>query len=329
MKNIFKLLLAVVFCIALASCTGTDTPTSIPLRDYATQYAADLDSIDDYIDTHYITVDPANFDVSFTEIPTGGSQQSIRTQTQYPLKDTTVTEDGINYKIYFIKFREGTEKRPTAVDSIYVSYRGIQLTDVQFDNAQNPIWLTMQGVITGWSHMFQNFHTGTYTPSSGPNPTSFNNFGAGIIFLPSGLAYYENAAGSVPSYTPIIFSFKFYQLKYRDQDLDGILSKDERVYGPNPLTDWKNNPVNYDSDGDGTANLYDIDDDGDTFLTKVERKYTITTGAITNTYYYPFSGAIADNPLTEIDETKGIPNCGNTDFTSPTRLRKHLDKNCH
>jgi hypothetical protein len=167
------------------------------------------------------------------------------------------------------------------------------------------------------------------------------------MFLPSGLAYYESGAGTIPSYTPIIFSFKLYQLKYRDHDLDGILSKDERKLDPNinPLIRWKENPggnlyklVNnqtvidvpfLDTDGDGLPNFFDIDDDGDNYITKVERKYTKTTGSITNTYYYPFSGVSVDDPLTEIDETEGIPNCGNTDFTSPTRLRKHLDKNCH
>ena len=357
MNNIFKILSVFVFCIAIAACSKSDDTSTTPLRDYATQYAADLDSIDDYIDTHYITVDPTTFDVSFAEIPTGGTQQSIRTQTQYPLKDTTVTEDGIDYKVYFIKFREGTEKRPTQVDSVYVSYRGVRLTDDQFDIAQNPIWLSLQGVITGWTHIFPNFHTGTYTSTPGPNPTTFNDFGAGIMFLPSGLAYYENASGSIPAYSPIIFSFKLYQLRYRDNDLDGILSKDERKLDPNisPLIRWKENPaanlykiVNnqmvidvpfLDTDGDGTANLYDIDDDGDTFLTKIERKYTITSGTpsnpIVHTYYYPFSGAAVDDPTTEVNEMHGIPRKFTasppplSDFTDATRLRRHLDPTCY
>jgi FKBP-type peptidyl-prolyl cis-trans isomerase FkpA len=378
MNNIFKILSAVVFCGLLASCSKSDDPVT-PLRDYAEQYAADIDSIDDYIDTHYMTVDPTNFDVTFTEIPTGGTQQSIRTQTLYPLKDTLVKEDGIEYKIYFIKFREGDAvngKRPTQVDSVHVSYRGTRLTDDQFDDATNPVWFGLQDVITGWTHIMPNFKTGTYTTAPGPNPITFNDFGAGVMFLPSGLAYFNNAAGSIPSYSPIIFSFKLYELRYRDHDRDGILSKDERNLNPNIPANlrWKENPflgydINgdgtidtsnklydsngdgivdskeyYDTDGDGTPNMLDIDDDGDGILTKLERKYTITSGTapnlIVNTYYYPFNGAAVDNPSTEVNETYGIPRkfTGTivnglpqpqpSDFTDPTRLRRHLDPTC-
>ena len=90
MNNIFKILSVFIFCFLLASC-GEDETTTTPLRDYAEQSAADIDSIDDYIDTHYMTVDPTTFDVTFTEIPTGGTQQSIRTQTLYPLKAVSYT----------------------------------------------------------------------------------------------------------------------------------------------------------------------------------------------------------------------------------------------
>jgi len=341
MKNIFKILTALVFCSLLTSCGGEDDPSVTPIRDYAEQYAADLDSIDDFIDTHYMTVDATNFDVTFTEIPTGGSQQSIRTQTQYPLKDTLVKEDGIEYKIYFIKFREGDPvngKRPTQVDSIHIAYRGIRLTNDQFDGATNPVWFGLQDVITGWNHIIPNFKTGTYTTSPGPNPITFNDFGAGVMFLPSGVAYYNAGAGAIPSYTPIIFSFKLYELRYRDHDRDGILSKDERKQDPSlsATLRWKENPFTgydydgngtseiYDTDGDGIPNMLDIDDDGDGYQTKFERRYVVGT----NTYYYPFNGAAVDNLATpDVNETHGIPDCSGN-FTNPTRVRKHLDKNC-
>jgi FKBP-type peptidyl-prolyl cis-trans isomerase FkpA len=324
MNNIFKILSVFIFCFLLASCGGDEETATTPIRDYAEQYAADIDSIDDFIDTHYMTVNSTNFDVTFTEIPTGGTQQSIRTQTQYPLKDTLVKEDGIEYKIYFIKFREGDPvngKRPTQVDSIHIAYRGIRLTNDQFDGATNPVWFGLQDVITGWNHIIPNFKTGTYTTSPGPNPITFNDFGAGVMFLPSGVAYYNTGAGTIPSYAPIIFSFKLYELRYRDHDRDGILSKDERNltdFSPsntNVLTRWKEDPFTgydydgngtleiYDTDGDGVPNMLDIDDDGDGYQTKFEIKNPITGLS------FPFAN---------------IPTCSGT-----TGKKKHLDKNCN
>ena len=212
-----------------------------------------------------------------------------------------------------------------------MAYRGINIVDATtggedvFDQAVTPTWFKLQEVITGWSHILTNFHTGTYSPGTGGNGTAFDNFGAGVMFLPSGLAYYSSSAGTIPSYSPIIFSFKLYELRYRDQDGDGVLSKDERKLDPtiDPLYRWKENPADniykkdsndaiitdvpfFDTDGDGFANMYDIDDDGDHVLTRVEIK----------------------NPLGGLYLYNMIPDCSGS-TTNPNRVRKHIDPACH
>ncbi len=338
MNNIFKILSVFVFCVALAACTKNSNNDPAPLRDYGTQYAADIAQIDQYIDSHYLTFD-ADYNVAFDTLLPGGGHSSIRTDTAFHLSDTTVAQNGINYKIYFIKFREGDlvyGNRPTQVDSIHVAYRGTNLIkSSQFDVAVTPVWFKLDGVVTGWSHIIPNFHTGTYSAATGPNPATFNNFGAGVMFLPSGLAYYNNAASNIAAYSPIVFSFKLYELHYRDHDGDGILDKDERRLPasiPKELR-WKENPATgydfdgdgivdlYDTDGDGIANMYDVDDDGDNVLTRTETiklPADITTASPLG--HYPFS----PTPT----EPKGVPDCSN-DYTTSTRLRKYLDPTCH
>ncbi len=350
MNNIYKILSAFIFCVVLAACSKSNNTDPVPIRDYATQYAADKDTIDKYLNTHYMTVDPTTFDVTFTKIAPGGAQQSIKTQTQYPLLDTIVVQDGINYHIPFIKFREGdiiNGKRPTQVDSIHVAYKGVTMTDhktselnyneIDFDAAVNPVWFKLQDVISGWTHILTNFHTGTYTT----NPTTFVNYGAGVMFLPSGLAYYNNATSNIGAYSPLIFTFKLCEVHYRDHDGDGILSKDERKLDPSvsPLLRWKENPASgydyngdgvidstemYDTDGDGIPNMYDTDDDGDHILTRVETvkdPADITPTAVLG--HYPFD----PTPT----EPKGVPartgTVGNYiyDYTTKNRLRKYLD----
>ncbi len=319
--------LAMVF---LGTSCSRDTNSAAPIRDRAEQYATDIAAIDDFLDTHYMEVNPTTFDVEFYKIPENGTQTSIRNQTQYPLRDTLIAQDDINYKLYFIKFREGTQKRPTQVDSVHVAYKGIELSLDVFDQAVTPNWFALESLIPGWGHVFPNFKSGTYTAVPG-QPIQFDNYGAGVMFLPSGLGYYNNATTNIPAYSPIIFSFKLIEVRYRDHDRDGILSRDERSF---PLTNWSDNPKNYDTDDDDRANMVDIDDDNDSYLTKFETSYVVN-GV---TYYYPFNGAAIDNPATpNVDERRGIPRKFTgpvingvatpveEDFTAPNRLRRHLD----
>ncbi len=332
MIKFFRIIFILVLITTLFSCSKSEsTPTPFVIRDYAAQYADDKVAIETFLRNHKFTND-SNFNVTFSTT-TQDAADCIYRQTAFPLLDTLVVQDGVNYHVKYIKFAQGTVNRPTQADSIFVSYRGRLLdaetsssssgsTDdyaYQFDSRQNPIWIPLTDVISGWRHIFPNFKTGTLT-SGGPNQTNFAGFGAGIMFLPSGLGYYANSTGIISQYSPLIFTFKLYNVRYRDQDGDGILSKDERFMGTNPLNNWTSNPLGYDTDGDGVWNMYDIDDDGDNYSTKFETKKTGLDIGIGSSLYYPFNATVI--------EPNGIPDCSGNK-TSPTRLRKHLDPNCH
>jgi hypothetical protein len=267
MNKYFKIVFFIVVGLTIVSCSKSDPIPTVELRAYPVQYAADMDSINKYIDTHYLTVD-GDYNVTMTKIPVGGTQQSIRLQQTYPLNFIEVQNDDhdVNYKIYYLKLREGTNQSTSAVDSVYVSYRGTLLSDEQFDYSENPIWFQLQSVVEGWGEIIPLFKTGTYDTSEGPNPITFANFGAGVMFLPSGLGYYNQvASASIPSYSPLIFSFKLKSQRSRDHDRDGVLSKYEIS-----TTVAGQKPKDYDSDGDKVPNYYDVDDDGDRYMTKNE-----------------------------------------------------------
>ena len=271
MNNFFKIFLFLAIGLTIASCSKSDSTAITPLRVYSVQYASDIDSIDKYIDTHYIESVDSDFNIKMAKIPAGGSQLSVRLQQDYPLDSVKVQNDAhdVNYKIYFLKLREGVGESPTAVDSVYVSYKGNLLTDGQFDYSESPVWFQLQAVVAGWGEIIPLFKTGTYDTSEGPNPTTFSNFGAGVMFVPSGLAYYNQIPSAyIPSYSPLIFSFKLKSQRFRDHDRDGVLSKDE--INPSTAIDVSHKPEDYDSDGDGVANYYDVDDDGDRYMTKNE-----------------------------------------------------------
>lgn len=338
MNNFYKIALLFILGISIGSCSKEKSSTT-PLRDYAAQYATDLANIETFMKTHYMTVtsSPGNttdMDVAYTLITSPGTQTSIWDQTTYPIQTRMVTvtqaETEITYKIYYLKLREGvgaTAKSPCNVDRVLTSYRGeyvfpsvetvggVDVTTIkgfQFEEALNPqSFFNLTSVIRGWSEIFPQFKTGTYTGN--PDGTvSYDNFGAGVMFIPSGLAYFGTTRTGIPAYSPLIFSFKLYEIQRVDHDGDGIYSYLEDIGGPNS----PNTPDGYvytleegvnnadDTDGDGIPDYLDVDDDGDFFTTASEIKDPITGVA------YPFAS---------------IPTCGG----AGNGKKKYLDPSCH
>lgn len=320
-KYYFILMIGVV---SLFSCSKNDTPTVEPLRDYAVQYASDNTDIEEYLKTNYITVvNHPGFiddqDISIVKIPAGGTQKSIWDQTTYELKSRNVSLHDITYKLYYLVLRTGTGTAPSNVDGVLASYKGeylerlttagvTALTATPFEEVKYPQqFFSLFSVIPGWSEIFPQFKTGTYTSNS-DGTVSYNDFGAGVMFIPSGLAYYAAGKGTIPAYAPLVFGFKLYEIQRTDQDGDGVMSFQEDINGDGYMRVLATGVANPDdTDGDGIPNFADVDDDGDGYGTKIEIKNPATGLS------YPFAD---------------IPSCdGNT--TDAARIKKHLDKNCH
>ncbi len=299
MNKIQKAILFFIGFLSVVSCTKDGGAQVQPLRDYATQFITDSTAISVFLDSHYIDVDP-DFNVILNPIPEGGTQVSIRNQKIFPLKFKTVLKNDINYKVYYLQLQEGIGQNPTSLDSVFVSYKGTLLDGTQFDSAPQASWLPLDKVITGWSELIPLFKTGNYDAAPSPDPAKFTNFGSGVMFLPSGLGYYNlQPATSVAPYSPLIFSFKLNNLRYRDHDRDKVLTKDEV-----DVTITGQSPINYDSDADGIPNYLDNDDDNDHYLTKNE---ILINGVLPSKY--------AD-----------ILNCSGNTIGG---IKKHLDPNCH
>ena len=361
-KYYFVLLLA---GLAIVSCNKSDDDEAVvvPLRDYAEQYKADNDSIVKYLNNNYIEVD-ANYDVKITKIPAGGTQVSIWSQTDYPLQSRDVYNHGVTYKVYYLTFRKGTGESPVNTDRINASYSGNLINGTVFDSSQGLgrtfdlfVYAT-QPVIDGWGEIFPLFKTGTSVTADN-GVITYDNYGAGVMFLPSGLGYYGSAQTDIPAYSPLVFSFKLFALQRLDHDGDGIFDVDEDLNKDGYLYDFRDTarfPTSQpalvdDTDKDGVADFADIDDDGDGFTTLFEITKPTDAPVTGVSKYYPFS-PVADNPNTpntDESETYGIPrrftgplknpllleSATNPktalpeDYTDSSRLRLHLDKTVH
>lgn len=362
---------------SLVSCNKSDNDVEVvPLNDYGEQYAVDKATIEEYLNTHYITVTESagtaeDMDVQLDSIQDATTQKSIMSYKDnvgtavFPqLKSKNVDFHGITYQLYYLVLREGAGDKPMNTDGVLSAYSGSYLTNVakkdpypayvsvtpfeQVNFPQSVFDLT--AVIMGWSEVFPEFRAGTSTIGAN-GVMNYADFGAGVMFLPSGLAYY-GGSGTIPAYRPLVFSFKLYQVQRLDHDGDGVLDMFEDINGDGYVYDYRNTtfypnaPTNLDdTDGDGIPDFLDVDDDGDGFTTKLEITKAATEIGFVNgvnfgpSKYFPFNAfAVVDNPDTpNFDESlnsepRGIPafaTSGEPDYTSPGRLRLHLDKAHH
>lgn len=354
--NKFKFyFIVLITTITVFSCSKNDDSVSTePLRDYQTQYDTDIKDIEEYLKTNYIEVINApgqttDQDVTISKLIPG--KTSIWDQKEYKLINKIVKQDGIEYTLYYLILREGTGQSPCNVDNVLTSYKGTYisrssetatppsvLSTTQFDEMILPqtffqLFTTEAIPLRGWSEVFPQFKTGTYTANSN-GTINYKDFGAGVMFLPSGLGYYNAGASTIPAYAPLIFSFKLYEIQRTDQDNDGIPSYLEDLNGDGYmriLGTGVDNPDDFDKDG--IPDFLDVDDDGDGFTTRLE----ITKPGGSNldldgpSTLYPFDPIIS-NPAKETDEKRGIPAysaTGTPDYTSPKRIRIHQDKDHH
>ncbi len=276
LKNLF-FILALGFVIF--SCKKDDSTDVV--FDAAAQSLLDDEALIEYLQTHYLNdVDGGIWAITNNETPLMGQ---VETQN--------VLHNDISYKLYYLIQNEGSTISPSGVDSINYTYTGMLLDSTVFDSKTNFSWgrSSLDKLIVGWQYGFTNFKGGTVVQ----NPDEsfyYENFGKGILFIPSGLGYGNlgSQTGAIGVNDPLIFEITLQDVKLRDHDLDGILSKFEDLNNDN-------NFLNDDTDEDLIPNYLDVDDDNDGILTRDE-------------------DANGDgNPLNDDTDNDGIPDYLDTD----------------
>ncbi|WP_313807191.1 hypothetical protein [Flavobacterium sp.] len=324
-------LIGLTVLFGAVGCQKDDSPSDTPARPHYKVYPEDLAKIESFLQSHYIEVNDlnGNSEVDMGEIVVDSLDAthtvSIWNQTDYPLQYKIVKLYDVDFKVYYLKLdgkgdTEADGKKPSGVDRIRFAYRGFLLDGTEFDYSSDAVY-DLTGLVKGWGYIVPEFRAGTSVIGSDGDLIN-TNYGAGIMFLPSGLGYYSNGSSTIPNYSPLVFYFNLFNTIYLDHDNDKIQSRYEYVI------DEEDGTI-LDTDSDGAPDYADTDDDNDGYMTIDEIKKPTPLQVNQGTsLFYPFN-PVADDPSTpSIDESepKGIPDASG-DGTTGTRLRRHLDKN--
>ena len=237
----------IILLISLSSCKKEEE--IVPPRDVAEQASEEEIKLEEFLSSHFYNYEqfestdiPLEISIDTITFPNQEKTALINQVIKQFVKVKTSSGDLIDHPIYTLIAKEGSGQSPSRADSTYVSYKGMLLSKSQFDSSLEPIWFDLTAVVRGFREGLGLFKSGEFTVDQN-NVATFSNYGQGIIFMPSGLGYYNNNSGSIPEYSPLIFIINLYLVKKTDHDGDGILSG-----------------LEYDNDGDGLPD--DSDEDG-------------------------------------------------------------------
>jgi len=285
LKRIFCLL---ALTIVIWSCKNDDDATVpvVPPQSLAETIAEDDAEIKAYLQTHFYNYEefaspPSDFDFKI-KIDTIAGDNAGKTALADQVSAHIVTvssadlgleleEINVPHTMYYLAANEGGGMNPTPVDSVYLRYEGSLLNGSVFDSSTgSPVWFDLQGTLTqGNSGVIRGFKEGLPKFKEGSNIVEnddgtfvVEDFGVGLLIIPSGLAYFSGTQVG-DSYSPIIFKVELLVSNTADHDRDGVPSYVEDL-------DGNKNPADDDTDEDGLPNYLDSDDDGDDISTRDE-----------------------------------------------------------
>ncbi|WP_431110917.1 FKBP-type peptidyl-prolyl cis-trans isomerase [Winogradskyella poriferorum] len=289
MKSIKFIVYLVFVSVVVISCKKDDDVTvpDVVIRDRGEQQLADSDSLIDYLSTHYYNSDffltgtnHKYTDIIITELAEGEDVPTGHTLLLDAVETHTTTYQEADYEYYVLRLNQGGGESPSFTDQVRMRYEGFTLADGDvFDSLATPEDLYLIGtgfnpdLIRAWQLIIPMFNCADSFMNSG-GITNFNNFGLGVMFVPSGLGFYSGtASGTVAAYSNLIFKFELLQYEEVDHDGDGIPSYVEDI-------DANLDVLDDDTDEDLAPNFVDIDDDGDgvnTFDELMSNTYTVDT----------------------------------------------------
>lgn len=259
-----------------ASCKkDDDLPAPPPPRDRGLEAARAQAEIEEFLQTHFYNyeefeADPDNTKIRFDTIAGENADKTPLIEQVLSKEVMDIVDRTVKYTLYYLEVREGAGDKPNFSDYTTNTYEGRTMDLELFDSALRPYRMSLvdgrnsQGIIRGLQQAIIQFRGASNATSNPDGTVTFEDYGIGAVFIPTGLAYYQYPSSSaIQPYEHLIFTFELFATEIADHDGDGIPSFMEDLEGTGYLWDT-------DTDGDGIPNYLDDDDDGDRRLTKDE-----------------------------------------------------------
>lgn len=291
-----KLLFILVVAPLLWSCSEDDNNDIVAVAPLLLSEVEPVDEVNirEYLQTHFYNYEefnnpPADFDFKIV-IDTIEGDNVEKTPLIDQVESATISvssgdefglevDETIIHTYYYLVAREGTGVSPSVADSTFVRYEGSLLNGTSFDSALNsPIWFDLSQIqapqmgARGFTEGMVNFRGGGQAVVNEDGTFEVEDYGVGMMIFPSGLGFFNAIQGSIPQYSPLIFTVDLFTTEQTDHDGDGIPSIMEDLNGDGYL--YNDNTDEQDEEDRGIlvrfVNFLDPDDDADGIPTREE-----------------------------------------------------------
>lgn len=283
-------LLFIALLAIISSCSSDDSSDVIvvPPRPLAEVEAENDADIREYLQTHYYNYEefespPADFNFKIVlDTITGDTKDKIPLIDQVSTMTIAVSSETFNldedvtvdHTLYYLAAREGIGESPTVGDSTLVAYEGQLLSGEIFDSNITYTWQYLPFFLRGYAAGVSQFKVGGEVISNIDGTVDITGSGIGLMFIPSGLAYFDNPplGSGIFNYDILVFQVDTgLFIESTDYDNDGIPSFMEDLNNNGNLSDDNSDESVELSSGFGfIPDHLDIDDDQDGILTRDE-----------------------------------------------------------
>lgn len=225
--------------LLLFSCKKNETET-IQIREYSEVATANDNELQTYLKTHFYTLNPPNANNrksisldTISGVNAGKTPLWEQVKTKV-LKRLDIHGNYVSHNMYYLILEEGQGEQATVADRSYVIYKGRLPDGTVFEESSNSSVNNLfdllgssptSGTIIGFREAVAMLKSSSTSATDNPDGTISlpNNYGFGIFFIPSGVAYFNSAVGG-KTYTPLIFEVGLLKTQNADHDNDGIPS---------------------------------------------------------------------------------------------------------
>ncbi|PIF00597.1 MAG: peptidylprolyl isomerase [Maribacter sp.] len=260
---------------------GGNAPVKVAIRPLDEVAAENDAEIRRYLETHFYNYTdfenpPSDFDfkikldtidgenIDKTPLIEQVESKTVNVSSNEFLLDTD--EKDIPHKYYYLVVREngeGEKSFPTIADSTFLRYEGRLLDGKVFDAVNaGGTWFDLptfqfpgkagNRAFRGVGEGMVNFKPGGGIIEHDDGTYTVEDYGIGMIILPSGLGTFNGRRGIISPYSPLIFTIDLLVVIETDHDGDGIPSIDEDSNKDGIL-------YNDDTDGDDIPDYLDAD----------------------------------------------------------------------